>query len=180
MSVSVTRSALGLALAALVLSPACVYSLAGRSNNLPAHIRVIGVPQLVNQTIVTDLDVVLTEAVRAEFRTRRGLRVESTDQGVDGVLTGRITFAESTPAALDPTSGLATHYTITVTVAVEFKDVSNNKVLLTRPSFTVTDQYPASPGSTNDIAAYFRQNAGALERIAKQFSRTIVAEILAG
>jgi hypothetical protein len=169
---------LTLLLAALALAPACGYGLAGRLNALPEHIRKIGVPQFINQTEIPDLDVKFSEEVRAEFRSRRKYRVEPTDKDVDAVMIGKITAVHKNPSAFDSNSGQATRYTITVVVAVEFKDLRDNKVHYSNPAESTDDQFPVSSGANADLGAFFRQNTGALDRIAKQFARSVVSSIL--
>src|SRR6266699_3727882 len=53
----------------LFLSTSCGYSLAGRGSFLPDYIKIIGIPQFVNQTVVFDLDRVVTAQVLREFAT---------------------------------------------------------------------------------------------------------------
>src|SRR6185436_5351478 len=51
-------------LACLVLATSsCGYALAGRGNTLPSSIKIIGVPQFTNRSIVPNVDLVVTDAV---------------------------------------------------------------------------------------------------------------------
>jgi hypothetical protein len=48
----------------------CAYALSGRGNTLPADVRRIGIPQFQNLSNIPELDQLITDAVRLEFRSR--------------------------------------------------------------------------------------------------------------
>ena len=168
-----------LALALVALS-ACGYALVGRENNVPAHIKRIGVPTFENQSTTPDLDRAISEAVRTELQSRRFIVVPDTT-GVDAVLTGVLRPLDLRVLALTDTTRQASKYAVTVQAAVEFKDLANNKVLWTNPGVRVTEEYEATGTiSINDQAAIFTQDRNALERLAKTFAREVVAAALEG
>jgi len=171
--------ALGLGLVALILAAGCGYALAGRGNALPAHIRLIGVPEFENSTPYPDLERVVTESVRTEFQSRGRFRVQPEAGGMDAVLTGRIVRLDLTPATLT-TSLQASRYTVTIVVAVEFRDQTNNdEVIWANPAMTFRDEFDVpSTASGLDPTAAFRQDINAVERLAKNFARTAVTSIL--
>ena len=45
----------------------CGYALAGRGSFLPDYIRVVGIPQLVNNSAFFQVEQILTEKIRTEF-----------------------------------------------------------------------------------------------------------------
>ncbi|HSG00192.1 MAG TPA: LPS assembly lipoprotein LptE [Vicinamibacterales bacterium] len=175
------RIAAGAGLLALMVSVSsgCGYALAGRGNALPAHIRLIGVPEFENTTPYPDLERIVTESVRSEFQSRGRFRVQPEAGGMDAVLTGRIIRLDLVPATLT-TSLQASRYIVSLVVAVEFRDqTNNNDVIWANPSMTFRDEFDVpSTASGLDPTAAFRQDVNAVERLAKNFARTAVTSIL--
>lgn len=164
-------------LLAMLLGAGCGYALAGRGNALPSHVQSIGVPQFVNQSSTPDIDRVLTDAVRAELQTKGRYRVLPESSGVDAVLTGTVTNVTLRPLAFTGSQQVS-RYAIITTANVEFKDVRDNRVLWSNPSFQSTDEYDLTTGiDRNDPSAIFTQDASAMERLSKNFARTIVTSI---
>lgn len=160
-------------------SVSCGYALAGRGNSLPAYVKTIGVPSFVNQSALPDVDRVVTDAVRQELQGRGRYRVVPDDTGVDALLLGTITNVNTRPSAFTADRQVA-RYIVTVTAKVEFIDKhANDKVLWSNPSARFQDEYPVSTGAaTGDPSAFLREDASALDRLAKSFARTIVTSIL--
>ena len=176
----IRRTALGLAGAlAVLLATGCGYALAGRGNALPAHIRVIGIPDFQNGTPYADLERVVTDSVRAEFQSRGRFRVQPETAGVDAVMSGRVVRLDLQPATL--TGNLqASRYIVSLVVSVEFRDQTNNNELLwTNPAMTFRDEFelPASASGLDPTSA-FRQDINAVERMARNLARTAVTSIL--
>ena len=162
----------------LFLSTSCGYALAGRGSFLPDYIKIIGIPQFVNQTVVFDLDRVVTEQVRREFATHGHYKVNPDTTGVDAILTGTLKSSSFIPTTFN--GNQATRYTMVITAAVEFKDVKADKVLWANPALQFREEYdiPPSQGTVIDTAAFFNQNQPALERLAQSLARSIVTAIL--
>jgi outer membrane lipopolysaccharide assembly protein LptE/RlpB len=161
----------------LAVASACGYALAGRGNTLPADVRVIGIPDLVNQSTEADIDGVLTRALRTEFQSKGRYTVRPPAAGADAVLTGRVTGVTFQPVAFTA-DGQAQRYQVTVSAAIEFRDVARDQVLWSNPSFQAREEYPITTGaSANDPEALFRQDASALERLARSVARTVVTSI---
>jgi len=161
---------------ALAGSVACGYSLAGRGTFLPAHIRVIGVPTFTNLTSVYDIERRITERVRSELTGRGKYRVEPSATGVDAVIAGEITSITVNPIAHND-QRQATRYQIVLTAKIEFRDVTSNKIIWSNPSMQFREDYGIT-GTTADPAAFFGQDADALNRMATEFARTLVSAIL--
>jgi hypothetical protein len=145
---------------------------------LPAHVQVIGIPGFENATPYPEVERVVSESVREEFSSRGQFRVEPQAEGVDAVLTGTITRLELVPTAL--TSSLqASRYVVTFVVNVEFRDLTTDDVLWANPNMTFREEYEVpSEASAGDPTAFFRQDVNALERVSKNFARTVVTSIL--
>lgn len=158
---------------------ACGYALSGRGNTLPASIRVIGIPLFVNHSQTPDIDQVLTRAVRDEFGNHGKYVVNPDVGGADAVLTATINSVTYTVTAFNQTTHQASRYAVIVSTNVEFKDVKENKVLWSNPSLVFRDEYDVNSNAAGvDAAAFFRQDANALERLSKDFARNVVTSIL--
>jgi hypothetical protein len=158
--------------------PGCGYSLAGRGSFLPDYIRVIGVPMFANRTTLFSLDTQMTDKVRAEFLGRGRYRIVPETQNVDAVLTGEVTGVNVAPLSFTAQQ-LASRYAITMTARVELRDTRENKVLWENPGLVFRQEFEAQSGqSALDPAAFFAQDANALDRMTSDFARTIVSAIL--
>lgn len=164
--------------AALGSLAACGYALAGRGNTLPAHIKVIAVPQFVNETDEPDLDTLLTEAVRQELQGRGRFTVLSETGGAHAILSARIT--QRVPRATAFTeSRQVSRYEVTVIAAVTFRDETKNEMIWSNPSLRVSEEYDlGGAAAPADLTALFRQDKNALDRIARAFARNVVTSIL--
>ena len=168
--------AIGVGLAASVTG--CGYSLAGRGSFLPDYIERIGIPAFGNNTTVFEIDQVLTERVRQEFIGRGQYEISPDAAGVDALLTGQITSIVIAPAGFTD-QRQASRYTVTLTMNVNFRDLRANRILWQNPSLVFREEYDVTTGTDAlDPNAFFGQNANALERIAEDFSRTVVTAIL--
>jgi hypothetical protein len=170
---------LPIVLAAVLVSQACGYSLAGRGSFLPAYVKTIGIPTFVNRTTVFNVETMVTQKVRSEFIGRGKYQILPQSTGVDLLLNGEITAVTLAPALLSGTTGLASRYSITMTARIELRELRENKVLWENPSVMFRQEYDANAGRSNtDAVAFFQQDAGALERMSTEFARTIVSAIL--
>jgi outer membrane lipopolysaccharide assembly protein LptE/RlpB len=156
----------------------CGYALAGRGNSLPAYIKIIGVPNFVNQSQQPDLDTVLGEAVRQEFQGKGRYRIVTDATGVDALLT--VTLQ---PVLLTPTewnaARQASKYVITVSANVTFTDEHDKKVFWANPAFVVREDYlMPNPTAVLDTATLFSSDNNALERLSRNFARSLVTSIL--
>ena len=157
---------------------ACGYSLAGRGSFLPDYIKIIGVPMFGNRTPVFNLETQVTEKVRAEFIGRGRYQIVPDPANVDAVLNGDVTTATIQPVSFNAQQ-LAARYAITMIARVELRDLRENKVLWENPGLIFRQDYEAQSGQTQlDPAAFFGQDANALERMTTEFSRAIVSAIL--
>jgi len=156
----------------------CGYSLAGRGSFLPESIRVIGIPLFGNQSAVYGIEQTLTERVRNEFISRGKYRVTPEIAGADASLTCDITSISVSPSAFNE-SQQATRYIIVVSTKIEFKDLKADKVLWSNPGWQFREEYQLTT-ATNALQpeALFGRETGALDRLATDFSRSVVSAIL--
>lgn len=156
----------------------CGYALAGRGSFLPANIQTIGVPTFTNRTSVFNLETLLTQKVRGEFIGRGRYRILPEETGVDAVLRGDVSSVTITPASFN-TQQLALRYSITIVANIQLRDARDDKVLWENPSLIFREDYENTSGSNAlDPAAFFGQEANALDRVSSDFARTIVSAIL--
>ena len=166
-----------LLVAAGFLSSACGYALAGRGNALPASIKTIGVPLFINRSTLPEVDHALTEAVLREFQSRGRYQVLPEAPGADAVLIGTVTAVTSVPVAFT-TQNQVSRIMIVVTASLEFRETGTDRIIWANPSFRTRDEYDITTGTTaNDPTALFRQDANALDRLARSFSKSVVTSI---
>jgi hypothetical protein len=166
-------------LAWMVLS-GCGYALAGRGTFLPESIKTIGVPLLVNNTTVFDVEQHLTARLRTEFISRGKYKVIPEAAGADAVLSGEISSISIQPTAFNDQQQ-ATRYVVLMVTKMEFRDVTQNRVLWENPSLVFREEYDLASAVTispTDLSAFFGGGSNALERISQDFGRTVVASIL--
>jgi hypothetical protein len=171
-------------LAALAIaggSAACGYALVGRGNTLPATVRTIGVPQFENRSPTPEIDVFITDETRREFQGRGSLRTIPTEEGSDAVLKGIIHAVDVQPSAVTA-DRIATSYVIIVRASVELKETrAGGDVLWANPSMVYREDYNIPAGQvTGDPSLAFRQDTNALQRLARNFARSLVLQVMSG
>jgi len=159
-------------------APGCGYSLAGRGSFLPASVQTIGVPTFINRTRVYNVEIQLTQKVRSEFISRGKYKIVPEDKGVDAVLIGEVVAVDSTPVAFDD-NRIATRYALIMSARIQLRSLADDKVLWENPNLVFRDEYDVQTGTaTLDPAAFFGQDANALDRMTTNYARTIVTAIL--
>lgn len=171
-------AALPMAGAGLALA-GCGYSLAGRGSFLPSYIQVIGIPMFVNQTPVPTIEQLFTEKVRIEFQGRGRYTVNPDEAGADGVVRGTLTGLGATPVGFTDQQ-LARRYRFSVTLAVQFYDVRQQKNLWENPALTFSDEYDLSSSVAQGTSpvAFLDQERSAVDRLSTDFARSVVTAIL--
>lgn len=161
-----------------LLSTACGYALAGRGSFLPEYIQTIGIPTFTNNTSYLDIAQILTDKVRSEFIGRGRYRILPEAQGVDALLNGVISGISIAPASFNQ-GQQASRYVITVTANIELRDVRKDVAVWSNPAMTFQEEYEAAGGAdVTDPAAFFGQEANAVERVSTEFARAVVSAIL--
>jgi len=151
--------------------------LAAPSNSGTAEIRIVGIPQLQNQSSFFNVEQVLTEKLRTEFIGRGKYAIVPSSTGVDALLTGVIGSVTLTPTALNQNQQ-ATRYALILTVSAEFKDMHTNKVLWANPVMQYREEFTLDPTSAVDTTTFLAQNVNAQERMASELARALVSAIL--
>jgi outer membrane lipopolysaccharide assembly protein LptE/RlpB len=161
-------------LAALLAGMAgCGYHTAGQGSHLAPDVKVLAIPSFVNQTHAYHVETGLTAAVIREFDTRTKYRVVQSKDDADAVLQGTVVSAELAPVAYDSTTGHAASGLVTIIVKVTLT-ARDGRVLYSNPNFVFRDQYQVS----NELSSFFEEQGPALDRLSRDFSRTLVSNIL--
>ena len=166
-------------LSVAVVSTGCGYSLAGQGSFLPEYIQTIGVPLFENTTPVFEVEQTLTQQVRSEFIGRGQYDIVPAATGVDAVLDGTIINISITPASFTAQQQ-ASRYIFTLRVAIEFRDLTTGEILWENPALVFSDEYEVASGTGGqlDASTFFGQQSNAVERVARDFGRTVVSSIL--
>ena len=155
---------------------ACGYSLAGRGSFLPAHIKVVGIPELQNRTPVSGIEAIFTRKIREEFQGRGKYQVRSDRSGADAVLTGEILLVTQVPAGTTDTQ-LASRYRYTVTMKFAFTDVTTSKVLWSNDAFVLSEEYQITSQESFKGGTLVNQLPSSTDRLATDAARTVVTSI---
>jgi hypothetical protein len=168
------RLILGGVFCALLLTGPCGYRRARLS--LPPHIRTLAIPAFHNTSRQYRVEHRFTQAVIEEFlRRTRHLRITSDPQQADAVLLGDIRALTHRGVVLDE-AGRVRVYEIAVTVGVTLRDLTRNAILMDIPRFVFRGEYEIPEGPES----LFAEEGPALERIAREFARSLVSLILSG
>ena len=167
-------AALALGAALATLSTGCGYHTVGSTVQLPQNIRTIAIPGFASQTQTFRVEQILTDAVVREFDARTQYRViHNTKSDADAVLKATVLSASANPLAYDSTTGRAVSALVTVSIRVTLTD-RDGKVLFDNPAYLFHDQYELS----SDLHTFFQEDSPAVDRLSRDFARTLVANIL--
>jgi outer membrane lipopolysaccharide assembly protein LptE/RlpB len=154
----------------------CGYHTSGHNSQLPANLKTIAIPAFLNTSRSYRIEQLFTGAVAQEFLTRTHYTVvHEQEQGADAILRGAILNAISTPATYDSKTGRAASVSVTVYAKVTLIG-RDGKVLYDNPSYIFHDQYQLS----NDLSTFFEEDTPTLQRMSRDFARTLVSNILEG
>jgi hypothetical protein len=154
----------------------CGYHTAGHVNRLPENVRVLAVPTFQNQTQTYGVEQLLTRDVVREFIDRSHYHVlNSPGDSADATLKGTVLTAQTAPLTYDPQTGRISSSLVTVTMKVSLVDRSGH-VLFDNPNYVFREQYQVSANANS----FFSEMTPALERMAHDFARTLVSDILEG
>jgi len=175
----VQRLAFAVALVLTFISTGCGYALAGRGSFLPAYIRVVGIPQLQNNSTFFQVEQILTEKIRTEFIGRGKYNVVPDAGGADAVVSGAVTSITVTPVGFTQQQ-LASRYLFTLTMRVEFTDTMTGMVLWSNQSLTFREEYDLTTRSNTALegASFLSQERSSFDRIANDVARSVVTSIL--
>ncbi len=171
------RKRLGAPVALLCLALCgCGYHAAGKADLLPTDIQTIAIPDFQNLAQSYKLDQRITQAVVHEFlgRTRYHI-VNSPGRGADATLIGKVLYSYVYPLTYDTQTGRVATVEVAIGASVTLSDRSG-RVLYTNANYSFQDQYQLS----QDVAEFFQEESPALDRLSRDFARTLVSNILEG
>ncbi len=162
------------ALAMALVATGCGYHTAGKTSDLPQNIHTIAIPGFVSHSQTFRIEQLLTDAVVREFNVRTQYRViHNAHADADAMLKATVLSATAAPLVYDSTTGRAVSALVTVSLQVTLTD-RQGKVLFDNPSYLFHDQYEIS----SDLPSFFQEDSPAIDRLSRDFARTLVANIL--
>jgi hypothetical protein len=160
--------------ALLLAATSCGYHTSGKAVRLPQNVRTIYVPTFINNTHAFRVEQVLTAAVVQELHSRTNFEVVLSDkEPADATLNGTVTNVGTYPLTYDSQTGKVSSSMLYVYMKVSLVDRSG-KVLWENPSYGYRTQYELS----QDAASFFEESSPGLQRIAHDFARTLVSNIV--
>ena len=160
---------------ALLLS-ACGYHTSAHSAYLPDNVQTIAIPSFVNQTQTFRIEQMLTGAVVREMTTRTHYHVlHEPEESADATLRGTVLSTSTSPLAYDSKTGRAASVLVTISMRVTLT-ARDGKVLFENPSYLFHEQYEVS----RELSSFFEEDSPAMERLSRDFARTLVSSILEG
>jgi hypothetical protein len=143
---------------------------------LPSGINTIAIPIFINKTQSYRAEAILTQAVVREFTSRSPYRVVPRDDGMaDAVLQGTVTGANTYPFTYDSQTGRQSSAIVQINMSVKLVD-KHGKTLFDNPNYMFREQYQVS----REVTSFFDESPPAVDRLSRDFARTLVAEILEG
>jgi outer membrane lipopolysaccharide assembly protein LptE/RlpB len=160
----------------ILLTTACGYHTAGHAVTLPADVQTIAIPAFVNQTQTYKIEQKLTAAVVREMVTRTHYRiVNEPSDSADATLRGTVVTTSTSPLTYDSQTGRASSALVVVTARVTLTD-RQGKILYQNPSYLFREEYQVS----RELSSFFEEDSPALERLSREFARTLVSNVLEG
>lgn len=157
----------------LVLSQ-CGYHLRGTGSFLPEHIQEIYIPMFKNLTTRFELDLKLTRAVIDEIVARGKVEISGDPTTADAILVGEISSFEAVPIAFG-VGATADRYNIIVFTKIVLRDLVNDKIIYSNPTFSYQYEYQVPEGSDFDSVEF-----EVLDKLAERFARSLVITMLEG
>jgi len=159
----------------LLQTAGCGYHTSGHAVRLPSDIHTIYVPMFENATQTFRVEQTMTAAVVQELRSRTNFHVvtSNNDGAADATLKGLVNYTANTPLTYDSVTGRISSSLVTIGMKVSLTSKSG-KVLWDNPNYTYREQYQVS----RDTASFFDESNPAFLRVAREFAKTLVSNIL--
>lgn len=152
------------------------YKPAGRGEYLPRHIRTLAIPPFQNPSLRFKVEQRFTSAIIDEtLRRARSLNVTSTPADADAVMLGTIRSFSIRPVLLDDL-GRARIFEVTINVALTVRDQVKNKIIFDNQNYIFKGEYEIS----GDPKTFFTEEGPAVDRIARDFAKSVMTTILEG
>ena len=143
---------------------------------LPAGINTIAVPIFINKSQSYRAEEILTQAVVREFTSRSPYHIIPQDDGTaDAVLHGTVVTTNTYPLTYDSQTGRQSSAIVQINMSMRLVD-KHGKTLFDNPNYSFREQYQVS----REVTSFFDESPAAVDRLSRDFARTLVAEILEG
>ena len=161
---------------ALLSMGGCGYHTLGAATHLPPDVTTLSIPEFANHTVANGTDRVMTEAVIREFMTRTRFQVTPADKpDADAMLHGTILQESVRPLTYNTQTQQSSSFLITVVASVTLTG-RDGKVLYRNNNYVFRQQYE----STTDLPNFIEEDPAAVQRLARDFARQLVADVLEG
>ena len=167
------RPAAPLILALLTLT-GCGYHTLGSATHLPPEAKTLAIPVFATKTNAYRTETIMTTAVIREFATRTRLRVSPSESNdPDTTLKGTILSQTVAPLTYNSLTQQSSSFLITITVAIKLT-ARDGRILYQNDNYVFRQQYQ----STTDLPTFLEENPAAIDRLSRDFARTLVADVL--
>jgi outer membrane lipopolysaccharide assembly protein LptE/RlpB len=183
MSLSMRGSFALLVVPALLSLSGCGYHTLGSAAHLPDSVHTLSVPIFKNKTQFYHTEASITQAVIQEFTGRTRLQVVTNPDGADATVSGTILFesvqpltyrTETTAATQNgQTTSVTSSFLITLNVNVVVTD-RDKRILYQHNNYIFHEQFE----TTTDVSSFIQEDSPAVERLSRDFARTLVSDIL--
>jgi len=174
---AVRNSARALGAAALLAAASlssCGYHVAGRGSALPQEWKAIAIPALKNRTSNYRVEQRFTQALVREMISRTSYRVVPEEKDADAVLEGEVSSLQTTPVLFDPATTRATLMLVSISMRVRLVDRASGKIVYENAHMVFRNEYEIS----TDIPSFFQEEGPGLDRMSRDFARTVVSAVL--
>jgi outer membrane lipopolysaccharide assembly protein LptE/RlpB len=119
----------------------CGYHIAGKGSNLPPEVKSIAILILANNTQESNLEQIVTEAIRNEFIRSKRLKVVSEDEA-DVILYGNIKSFDLSAVSFDK-NDVVMEYRAEMVLDLSLKKKDDNSILWKDNNLSIIDEYGA-------------------------------------
>ncbi len=152
----------------------CGYHRLDSRRAFPPEIKTLAVQPFTNQTLRYRIEQRFTQAVVDEILRRRlPVTLINDPERADAVLSGDIKSITTGQALVDD-RGTVRLFQITVRSGVTLRDHTRNRVLFDNPNLEFRGEYEFS----SDPRSFFNEEEPAVERLARDFARSVVTTML--
>jgi outer membrane lipopolysaccharide assembly protein LptE/RlpB len=163
-------------LPALIPLYGCGYHVLGTATHLPPDVRTLSVPVFATRTDTYGTEAAITDAVIREFAARTRFHMTpSTSSDADAVLHGTVLRQIVSPLTYNSATQQSSSFLITIIISVTLT-ARDGRVLYQNKNYTYRQQYQ----STTNLPTFLQEDPAALQRIAREFARQLVADVLEG
>ncbi|MBI4445942.1 MAG: hypothetical protein HY645_08520 [Acidobacteria bacterium] len=150
----------------------CGYRPAVR-NRLPLGVRTLSIEPLKNETTTFEVEQILTRSLVHAFVEGSGLKIVNDPKKADAVLKGVVSGVSATPVIFGQET-FGTAFLVTLSARVQVLDQRSGRVIFENNGYIFREQYVINV----DLKNFFSELNPALERIARDFSTSVVASVI--